>query len=46
MLDVSRSTIERMVKAGEFPAPVKVRGSVRFLRPDVDRWFEDERNRR
>lgn len=45
-LTISRRTLERMVSAGDFPQPLKVGGSSRFLRHDVTHYLEKLRRRR
>ncbi len=37
-LGVSARTIRRLVLAGTFPKPVRLGGSVRWLRPTIDQW--------
>lgn len=37
---VSRSTIDRLVKAGKIPGRLKVGVQVRFLKVAVDNWIE------
>ena len=43
MTSISRSTLWRLVKAGRFPAPLKVGGpngrAVRWLREDIEEWI-------
>ena len=43
MTSMSRSTLWRLVKTGQFPAPVKVGGpkgrAVRLLRVEVEEWI-------
>jgi predicted DNA-binding transcriptional regulator AlpA len=36
----SRATIYRRVAAGVFPRPVKIGGSTRWLRREIDAWLE------
>ena len=42
---MSRSTLWRPVKTGQFPAPLKVGGpngrAVRWLRKDIEEWIAD-----
>ena len=42
---MSRSTLWRLVKTGQFPAPLKVGGpngrAVRWLREDIEEWIAD-----
>ena len=42
---MSRSTLWRLVKTGQFPAPLKVGGpngrAVRWLRAEVEEWIAD-----
>ena len=42
---MSRSTLLRLVKTGQFPAPLKVGGpngrAVRWLREDIEEWIAD-----
>jgi excisionase family DNA binding protein len=40
ILDVSRSTIERMLRSGRIPGRVKVGGQLRFSRLLVDQWID------
>lgn len=42
MLDISRSTIDRMAAQGRIPGRMKAGGQVRFFKPVVDRWIEDQ----
>ena len=43
MTSMSRSTLWRLVKTGQFPAPLKVGGpkgrAVRWLRVDIEEWI-------
>jgi len=41
MLRISRSTVERMCKRGEFPRPQKIGGRVKFFRPSVEAWIRE-----
>ena len=41
MLGCSRSSLERLIRRGAFPKPVKVTNRVQFFRPDVERWFRE-----
>ena len=46
MIGVSRATIYRMVRAGEFPEPVKIRTASLWVNEEVVSWFKarlDER---
>lgn len=43
-LELSRSTIYRMVEAGEIPA-VRIGGAIRFDPEQVEAWLEHELNR-
>jgi predicted DNA-binding transcriptional regulator AlpA len=36
--DLSRKTVEDLIKAGRFPAPVKVGRSLRWRETDIDNW--------
>ena len=38
-LSVCRTTLDAMVKAGEFPQPVRVRGRVLWPEAAVDKWI-------
>ncbi len=40
MLSISRRTIYRLIAAGELPQPVKVGGSSRMARTDLDRYID------
>ena len=39
-LGVSLSTLRNWIRAGEFPAPLRLGRSRRWRASDVDRWFE------
>ena len=45
MTSMSKSTLLRLVKTGQFPAPLKVGGpngrAVRWLREDIEVWIAD-----
>jgi len=46
MIGVSRATIYRMVRSGEFPEPVKIRTASLWVNDEVVSWFKarlDER---
>ena len=40
---VNRVTIWRWVKAGKFPAPVKVGGLIFWRESDLQRWQDEQR---
>ena len=41
-LKVDKRTVERMVKAGEFPSPIRVSpGIIRWPPSDIDAWLEE-----
>ncbi len=47
LLSVSSTTIRRWVKAGCFPAPIRLgeagkRGSIRWRSTDVEEWIKDQ----
>ena len=43
IVGLSRSTIDRMVKAGEFPQPVKIRTrNKRWKLSDINRWMDSK----
>jgi predicted DNA-binding transcriptional regulator AlpA len=45
LVDVSRNTIERMVKTRRFPKPVPISLNHRgWFRPEIDSWMESLRN--
>lgn len=39
-VSLSRTTIYRLIKTGDFPTPVKILGSSRWKESDLDRWME------
>ena len=39
LLSLSRRTVQRMVSAGEFPKPVKLRRSVRWRPSDIEMYL-------
>ena len=39
MLNLSRSTVDRLVKAGKLPGRIKIGGQVRFHRPTLEAWL-------
>lgn len=39
-LGVTTRTIWRMRDSGQMPTPIRVRGSVRWRRADVEQWIE------
>lgn len=41
MVSISTRTLWRLVSANQFPAPVRVGGSTRWRRADVERWIAD-----
>ena len=41
ILDVSRSTVDRLTKQGKIPGRVKIGGCVKFLRAAVDNWIAE-----
>lgn len=45
-LALSRRTLERLISAGEFPAPLKIGRSSRFSIRDVEHYCEHLRERR
>lgn len=43
ILGVSRTTLWRMTKAGEFPNPIKITANLtRWHRAEVDQWIADK----
>ena len=36
---LSRSTLYRLIAAGQFPAPVKIGGAARWQEPVIERWI-------
>ena len=37
---ISRSTIYRLMRFGEFPVPVRIgRRAIRWLEPEIETWF-------
>lgn len=44
LLRVSQWTVFRMVKAGRFPAPLKVSGALRWSLADVQGWLDSVRS--
>ena len=40
-LGVTTRTVWRMRDCGEMPMPIRVRGSLRWRRPDVEQWIEN-----
>lgn len=44
---LSRSTIERLVRAKQFPEPIRITPSrFAFLQAEIERWIEDRLARR
>lgn len=41
-IPISRTTLWRMVKDGQFPAPIKLRGSTAWKEDDVKSWLEKQ----
>lgn len=44
ILGVSKRTIYRLVSAGEFPAPIRIRASSRWRRSTVNAWIAEREN--
>jgi prophage regulatory protein len=45
-LNVDKRTVERMVEAGDFPAPIRVgRAGIRWPQSDIDAWIEERKAR-
>lgn len=40
LFPVSRQTLWRAIKAGEFPIPIKIGHTKVWLEKDVEKWFE------
>lgn len=43
MLGVSLSTVQRLVRCGELPAPIRVGGSPRWLASEIAAWLRERR---
>ena len=45
MTSLSRSTIKRMVRAGEFPAPIRVgKNRVAWEKEELEAWVQERRS--
>ncbi len=42
ILGTSRSTVERMVKRGEFPKPTRIGSRVKFWIAEVEEWLRSK----
>ncbi|QNN24028.1 helix-turn-helix domain-containing protein [Planctomycetales bacterium ZRK34] len=45
VLGVSRSTVDRLARQGRIPGRLKVGGQVRYFKPVVDSWINDQVSR-
>ena len=41
-IPISRTTLWRMVKDGQFPAPIKLRGAKALKETDVKAWLDSQ----
>jgi prophage regulatory protein len=41
-IPVSRTTLWRMVKAGQFPAPIKLRGATAWKELEIKVWLDNQ----
>lgn len=46
LTELSETTIRRLVAADDFPIPVRVGKSIRFVKREVMNWMEQMENRR
>lgn len=46
LIGLGKSQLYRLIADGDFPAPVKIRRSSRWLSSEVDGWIHDQANSR